>query len=128
MTHFTEIFQRLTAKRSTLFGVGILLALAILWASSNLHSNSQTTDSQCKSTTTTITPGVTGSFTEYAMPHLHSDLMSVAAAGDGSTWFGEMGNNALGHLIPATNAAAATLTEYTPPNGQNGIMGILPAS
>lgn len=69
------------------------------------------------------TLAATGTFREFALPQHNDGLMRPALDTQGRVWFGEMNHNYLGFF----DTHAKVFWQQKPPNGQYGIMGIVPA-
>ena len=112
-----------TLSRSRLIILGTFATIALIFVvlATRGTSTPGTTSAGCGTTTATSVQHVQGSFTEFAMPHPQSDLMSPTVDGEGNIWVGEMGANRLGRLDPTTG----TITEWRPPQGHGGIMGMV---
>ncbi len=118
---FMNTIQKLGRPRLIIAGALLVLILGIAIGALRGNNTSPATASGCHATQSSVAPARRDTFTEYAMPHPQSDLMSPALDAQGDIWVGEMGGNRIGRLNPTGN----TITEWAPPHGQNGIMGIV---
>lgn len=109
------------AGRVRLILAGVVAAFIIVGIVTALSAkNSRALGAGCAPDVNAGKPSQTAGVTEFAMPHLESDLMFPAVDPAGDIWFGEMHNNRLGRFHPATN----TFTEWHPAGGHSGIMGL----
>lgn len=101
-------------------GLAIILLLGVILFAHGSGANGAS-GGLCGGTSASSPAMTQGAFTEYALPHANSGLMSSALDAQGNLWFGEMAGNRLGRLDPATQ----TITEWTPPHGRYGLMGMV---